>query len=57
MYISIEIPAAAIAIGNWVTTWSIRSAPHASDERIVVSEIGEHWSLYRIDRGKKGVSE
>ena len=39
---SMEIPAADIAIGSCVTTWSIRSAPQASDDNIVVSEIGEH---------------
>lgn len=36
--------AAASASGNCVVTWSMRSPPHASDDSIVVSEIGEHWS-------------
>ena len=35
-------PAAARARGNCVLTWSIRSQPENMDERIVVSEIGEH---------------
>ena len=30
------------AMGSWVMTWSIRSQPQASDDRIVVSEMGEH---------------
>ena len=36
--------AAAPARGSWVRTWSIRSQPVDMLERIVVSEIGEHWS-------------
>ena len=42
-----QIPARAAATranGSWVVTWSIKSAPHASDERIIVSDMGEHWS-------------
>ena len=37
-------PAAIRASGICVVVWSIRSQPVATDERIVVSEIGEHWS-------------
>jgi len=42
MYKKADIVAANNAIGNWVVTWSIKSAPQTIADNIVVSEIGEH---------------
>ena len=40
----IAATAAMLAGINCVLTWSIRSAPQVMLLKIVVSEIGEHWS-------------
>ena len=42
VYRMAPMPAAMVAMGIWVVTWSMWSDPVARLERIVVSLMGEH---------------